>query len=268
MKKDDESLEKRSEELEDKIVELSLKLKNKEKELNDIVELNNLIFKKLIHNLKNPVGVSFSFSEMILESLPNYSPDKLQKHIEIIKNSSDFSLKFLNKLADYSRYQLPQLNFNFQHQNFNKFIIDVIEKAEQLAAKKNITIQYNLPNNSIDFKFDRTELEIAILNIIQNAIRYACENTNIQIEVVNNQLEIEIIISDNGMGIDEDNKFLIFNEFFVVNTYSDDKIKCIGLGLPIAQKIVKRHGGKITVKSELQVGSVFTITLPKEHENL
>ncbi|WP_372745033.1 sensor histidine kinase [Lutibacter sp.] len=268
MKKDNESLEKRSEELEDKIVELSLKLKNKEKELNDIVELNNLIFKKLIHNLKNPVGVSFSFSEMILESLPNYSPDKLQKHIEIIKNSSDFSLKFLNKLADYSRYQLPQLNFNFQHQNFNKFIIDVIEKAEQLAAKKNITIQYNLPNSSIDFKFDRTELEIAILNIIQNAIRYSSENTNIQIEVVNNQLEIEIIISDNGMGIDEDNKYLIFNEFFVVNTYSDDKIKCIGLGLPIAQKIVKRHGGKITVNSELHVGSVFTITLPKDHKNL
>ena len=66
------------------------------------------------------------------------------------------------------------------------------------------------------------------------------------------------------MGISEKDIPAIFNEFYVVNTYSNDKVKCIGLGLPIANKIVKKHQGKIIVESELEKGSVFTIIIPKE----
>lgn len=268
MKKDDKKQTNYNDQLEEKIVELSLKLKSKNNELNEVITLNNLIFKKLIHNLKNPVGVSFSFSEMMLEGLQNYTPDKLQKHIEIIKNSSDFSLKFLNKLAEFSRYQLPDLKFIFEVYNFNEFIDRVIEKAQLMANEKRIFINKKLPENTIKFKFDKSELEIAILNIINNAVRYSNENTAIEIEVIENTLAIEIIVSDNGLGIAEKDIFLIFDEFCVVNTYSEDKIKCIGLGLPIAQKIIKRHGGKIAVKSKLGKGSVFTISLPKNNESL
>lgn len=268
LKKDDKEQANYYNQLEEKIVELSLKLKNKNNELNEVVALNNLVFKKLIHNLKNPVGVSFSFSEMMLEGLPNYTQDKLQKHIEIIKNSSDFSLKFLNKLAEFSRYQLPDLKFIFEVYNFNEFIRAVIEKAQLNANEKHIVIRKKIPEKTIKFKFDKNELEHAILNIINNAVRYSNKNTEIEIEVIENASEIEIIVSDNGMGIDEKDIFLIFDEFYVVNTYSEDKIKCIGLGLPIAQKIIKRHGGKIAVKSELTKGSVFTISLPKSFESL
>jgi signal transduction histidine kinase len=64
------------------------------------------------------------------------------------------------------------------------------------------------------------------------------------------------------MGISENDISTIFNEFFVVNTYANDKSKCIGLGLPIASKIIKRHGGKIAVISEIEKGTTFTVTLP------
>lgn len=249
-------------ELEDKIIELSLKLKNKDKELNEVVELNNLIFKKLIHNLKNPVGIAFSFSEMILEGIDNYNPEKLKSHVEIIKNSSDFSLKFLNKLAEYARYQQLELKFTFLEYDFLNFINSVIAKAEVLANKKSIHINKKLPTEVVKFKFDKNELEIAILNILNNAIRYSNENSEIGIEVTTTQSELNISVSDYGLGLEQKDFLFIFDEFCVVNTYSEDKEKCIGLGLPIAQKIVKKHGGKISIKSEISKGSTFTISLP------
>ena len=75
-------------ELEEKIIELSLKLKKRTSELNEVVELNNLIFKKLIHNLKNPVGCCFFiFRNDFGGYSRNYTPEKLEKSLEIIKNS-------------------------------------------------------------------------------------------------------------------------------------------------------------------------------------
>lgn len=262
MKKESKEQLNYKDELEDKIIELSLKLKNKDKELNEVVELNNLIFKKLIHNLKNPIGIVFSFSEMILDGIDNYKPEKLKSHIEIIKNSSDFSLKFLNKLAEYARYQQTELKFTFLEYDFLSFINNVIAKAEVLANKKSIFIKKSLPAEVVKFKFDKNELELAILNILNNAIRYSNENSEIKIEVKTTKSELNINISDNGLGLEEKDFLFIFNEFSVVNTYSEDKEKCIGLGLPIAQKIVKKHRGKITVKSKISEGSIFTITLP------
>lgn len=250
--------------LEEKVVELSLKLKGKNKELEDVIELNNLTFKKLIHNLKNPVGVVFSFSEMILEGLQNYTPDKLERHIEIIKNSSEFSLNLLNSFAEFHRYQSTDLKLYFANQNFSKFLLEVVEKAKKNADEKGITIQTHLPEKDIEYYFDKTELAKAISNVLINAIRYSSENTTVHLNVFEDKNEINVIITDQGIGIEKENLPFIFNDFFVVNTYSNDTKKCIGLGLPITKRILEIHKGKITVESQIGKGSTFTITLPKK----
>ena len=101
-------------------------------------------------------------------------------------------------------------------------------------------------------------------NVLDNAIRYSPENTAIQISVFENKNEINVIIADQGIGIEENHLPFIFNDFFVVNTYSNDTKKCIGLGLPITKRILAMHNGTITTESQIGKGSIFTITLPKE----
>ena len=264
LKKDPKIVNNYTDNLEEKIVELSLRLKGKNKELEDAIELNNLTFKKLIHNLKNPVGVAFSFSEMILEGLPNYTPDKLERHIEIIKNSSEFSLNLLNSFAEFHRYQSTDLKLYFATQNFSKVLLEILENFKKKANEKGISIQTHLPKNDIEYNFDKTELTKAISNVLDNAIRYSPENTAIQISVFENKNEINVIIADQGIGIEENHLPFIFNDFFVVNTYSNDTKKCIGLGLPITKRILAMHNGTITTESQIGKGSIFTITLPKE----
>jgi len=264
LKKEAKMVNNYTDNLEEKVVELSLKLKGKNKELEDIIELNNLTFKKLIHNLKNPVGVSFSFSEMILEGLQNYTPDKLERHIEIIKNSSEFSLNLLNSFAEFHRYQSTDLKLYFANQNFSKVILEVLEKVKKKADEKGISIQTNLPEKDIEYYFDKTELAKAISNVLNNAIRYSSESTSVHLNIFESKNEINVIIADQGIGIEEMHLPFIFNDFFVVNTYSTDTKKCIGLGLPITKRILDIHSGKITVESQIGKGSTFTITLPKK----
>jgi len=249
-------------ELEEKIVELSLKLKSKTNELNSLNESNKKIIGKLIHNLKNPIGVIFSFSEMMLEDFQDYSSEKMEKHLQIIKNSAGFSIQLLNIIAKYSQLQSPDLELNFKRLNYIELLNTIINEFGVLAEEKKIAIKRNFTENAIFLKVDEEEISLVIRNIMSNAVRYSNENSTITITVTETNNSVETVITDEGIGISEGNLSAIFNEFYVVNTYSSDKQKCIGLGLPIARKIIQLHKGEISVKSNINKGSSFKITLP------
>lgn len=263
MKKDKEKTDKYIEDLEEKIVDLSLQLKSKSNELNSVVETNKKTIGKLVHNLKNPVGVIFSFSDMIMGSLEDYTTEKLAKHIDIIKNSADFSIKMLNTIAVYSQVNTPNREVNLKRINYLEVINNLLKEFESISIQKTITIKKDFSENEICLNIDESELTIALRNILNNAFRYSGNNTSLKITIKDNLNSIETTISDEGIGISEENLPHIFNEFFVVNTYSDDKQKCIGLGLTIAKKIIQYFKGNITVLSTIDKGSSFCVYLPK-----
>lgn len=249
-------------ELEEKIVDLSLRLKSKTNELNSVYELNTKTIGKLVHNLKNPIGIIFSFSEMILGDVENYSSEKLEKHLQIIKNSANFSIQLLNDIAKFSRLQSPNIVFNLKRQNYSELLNNVINQLNKLASEKNIVIIKDFPSTDVFFTFDEVEISQAINNIINNALRYSNENTTVTVTVTENENTVETVIADEGIGISEENLPNVLHEFFVVNTYSEGKQKCIGLGLAIANKIIQHHKGEISVTSTINKGSKFKITLP------
>jgi len=250
-------------ELEEKVVDLSLQLKSYSNELISVKENYNKTIGKLIHNLKNPVGIIFSFSEMMLEDIEDYSTEKLKNHIEIIKNSSKFSIELLNTVAKLSQIKSSNYTLNLKKINFLNLISNVVAEFKHFAEERNITLQINFPEKPIFLVIDEAEISLVIRNIINNAFRYSSKNTTITIEVVENNNIVETTITDEGIGISEENLPNVLNEFFVVNTYSEDKKKCIGLGLAIASKICTHHKGKISISSVIDKGSSFKISIPK-----
>lgn len=260
--------EKKSEmyisELEEKIMDLSLKLKSKSNELNAAIESNSKILGKLTHNLKNPVGVIFSFSEMMLEDLEDYSTEKLSKHIQIIKNSATFSLAFLDTVSKYARVQSPNFVLKTQKTNYSELIKSLINEFSAKASEKNIGFAVDIPSNDIFLTLDKDEITQALNAVLNNALRYSNENSKVNILVEETKNTVETTITDQGIGISETDLPHIFDEFYVINTYSDDKQKCVGLGLAIAKKIIEKHKGKISAGSILEKGSRFKISLPKK----
>ncbi len=264
MAKKEENSEKYIPALEEKIIDLSLKLKSKSNELNAVVETNSKILGKLTHNLKNPVGVIFSFSEMMLEDLEDYSIEKLGKHIQIIKNSATFSLAFLDTVSKYTRVQSPNFTLKTEQVNYVELVKSLINDFRTKASEKNIGLEVNVPSNDIFLTLDRNEISQALSAVLNNAMRYSNENSTIKITVEELKNTVETTITDQGIGISEADLPHIFEEFYVVNTYSEDKQKCIGLGLAIAKKIMELHKGKIEVNSIFEKASSFKLILPKK----
>ncbi|NOR28776.1 MAG: hypothetical protein GQ540_09665 [Lutibacter sp.] len=249
--------------LEEKIVELSLQLKSKTNELSLVQESNQKSMGKLVHNLKNPVGVIFSFSDMILEGIDDYTSEKLEKHIQIIKKSADFSIQLLNQIAKYTQLDATDFNFTFAPLNYIEILMNISKEFKNIASEKNIIIEKEFPKTPIILMVDKEEISVAIRNILNNALRFSNKNTTITIKVKETSTAIETTITDEGIGISEDDLHAVFNNFHVVNTYSEDKQKCIGLGLSIAKKIVVSHNGKVSATSIFNKGTSITITLPK-----
>lgn len=262
MAKKEKNSDKYIPELEEKIIDLSLKLKSKSNELNAAIETNSKILGKFTHNLKNPVGVIFSFSEMMLEDLSNYSVEKLEKHLQIIKNSATFSLALLDSISKYTRVQSPNFIIKTQCLNYVELLNAIVSLFKFKASEKNIELEIAVPAKEIFLTLDEAEITQALTAVLNNALRYSNENSTINITIEVNKNNVETTITDQGMGISKADLAHVFEEFYVVNTYSDDKQKCIGLGLAIAQKIIELHNGKISATSTLEKGSSFKIIFP------
>jgi len=249
--------------LEEKIIDLSLKLKSKAGEIKAAEESTTKILGKLTHNLKNPVGVIFSFSEMMLEDLEDYSTEKLGKHLQIIKNSATFSLALLDTISKYSRVQSSNFVLKTQRLNYTELLSAILNAFKLEATKKNIGLEINVPENAVFLTIDEAEITQAVNAVLNNALRYSNENSTITVTIKEHKNTVETIITDQGIGISETDLPNIFEEFYVVNTYSEDKQKCIGLGLAIARRILELHNGKISAKSTLEKGSSFKIIFTK-----
>jgi len=249
--------------LEEKIVELSFKLKQKNNQLKSTNTEHEKVMGKMIHNLKNPVGVILSFSEMLFENIDDFSPEKVSKFLKVIQDSSKFSIDFLNSIAKLTQIKSTDFKLSLEQINYVNLINEVIEKLTTKADSKNITIVKKCINNDLFLNADANEISVAIYNVLVNAIRFSPANSTIYLSIQEKENVIKTIIKDEGVGISNENSTHVFEEFFVVNTYDEEKNKCIGLGLTVSKKIIDLHLGKITIKSALSKGSEFTIYLPK-----
>lgn len=251
------------EELEEKIIDLYTQLKIKKEEVDLINKSHKKLVGRLIHDLKNPAGVVTSFSEMILEDIDFYDADKLRKHIEIIKKAADYSIHFLNRTAKFLRLKSPNMTFLFNKLDYIDLLNKVIDRYIPFALGKGINIVSKLEITSEILLLDSEEIDKTLSNIIGNAIRYSNENTTITVFVSTTKDTIETLITDGGIGVSEEDIPMVFDEYFVINTYSADKEKCVGLGLTMSKIIIEQHKGTISFESELDKGSEVKIILPR-----
>ncbi len=141
-------------------------------------------------------------------------------------------------------------------------IEEVIEILSPLAFDKEISIIYE-PSSHIIMKFDLERIEQVMVNLMENAIKFSDQKTEIRINVQQDPESATVSIKDHGIGIPEKNIETIFDKFSTVPSGREGKTEGTGLGLAICKAIVEAHGGKIWVESISSVSSTFYFTLPK-----
>ncbi len=214
------------------------------------------------HDLRNPIGAINSFSKLLIESFDELSTDDKTEFLNLIKDSSQFSLQLLNDLLDISKIELGKLELDKTEVNIENIVINTIKINKIFAKKKKIKIDFisQIKNSSI--KIDKSKIEQVLHNLLSNAIKYSNPETKIAVSITEKNMFLQIAVNDQGVGIPEEEVKNLFKEFGTTSAKTTANESSTGLGLAIAKKIVLGHGGKIMANSKLGEGSEFLFTLP------
>lgn len=214
------------------------------------------------HELRTPITSIKGFTETLLDGAMK-DPDASKEFLEIIQKESDRLHLLINDLLELSGIERE----GFLLEINNVFIRDVIDNAVKiitgLLERKNMDIVVNIQSKT-SVKADSDRLIQVMVNLLTNAINYSKENTTITITASETVDEAIIEVKDEGMGIDQTELPRLFERFFRVDRARSRDSGGTGLGLAIVKHLIEAHGGKVTVESDVGVGSVFTIRLPRK----
>ena len=215
--------------------------------------MKSVFLANMSHEIRTPLNAIVGFSEIIA-----LTEDEVEKaeYLNIIQKNSNLLLQLINDILDLSRIESGKSEMNFQLVEMTG-LIDEVEKVHRLKMKTAIRLNVRRPDEEIWIMVDRNRITQVLFNFLSNAIKNTHEGAiTLGLEVCGEWLKV--YVTDTGCGIAKEKLPLIFNRFEKLN----DFVQGTGLGLPICQSIVERLGGKISVESEVGVGSTFVMTLP------
>jgi signal transduction histidine kinase len=168
-----------------------------------------------------------------------------------------------------SKIESKEFNLKREVVSVEYLIHDVLDYIKEVARKKRISISEDEISPSLFIEADHNYLELVLINLLDNAIKYNHSGGGISISAIEkDQKEIQFSIKDNGIGIPKENLFRIFERFYRVDKGRSQEVGGTGLGLSIVKHIVQAHGGKVWAESRVGEGSTFYFTLPKISETI
>ena len=235
------------------------------KEINEqLLELNETKNKFLgiaSHDLRNPLYIIRSFSEVLKDESLGKLNAKQKELLERIFNSSDYMKSLLENLLDISKIESGKIELDLKVQDLNLLVKTQFELNQLLAQKKDIQLHLQLKEIP-KVPFDENAVVQVIGNFIGNAIKFSPPNTNIFILTEKLENSVRFSVKDEGPGISDEDQKLLFGEFQKLSAKPTGGEKSTGLGLAIVKKIIHLHGGEVGVQSKLGDGSTFFFKLP------
>jgi two-component system phosphate regulon sensor histidine kinase PhoR len=236
--------------------------------INDVTQLRRLenmrkdFVANVSHEIKTPLTAIKGFVETLYQGNVD-KPEETERFLGIIQKHVDRLSSIIDDLLSLSR--IEQENEGQVIQFEKKAIVDVFRSAAQIcrsaAQEKNIDINLTCDEH-LESCFDPTLFEQAVVNLLDNAIKYSEPNSTIHLSANLDDSELKVIVADQGIGIAQNHLPRLFERFYRVDKARSRKLGGTGLGLAIVKHIAQAHGGHVTVDSTLGKGSTFTIHLP------
>lgn len=229
----------------------------------DMVEKNFNKYKNFTydasHELKTPLTILRGELELAL----NHT-ETIEEYQTVIASSLDEIIRLSNvveTLLELARAENGKVMLNYKNINLSCLLTDIVQDIEIIAEDKYITLKSNIESD-VFIEADKSRLHQAILNLLENSVKYTPENGSIYVEMLKKDDSILLSIKDTGVGISEECKNMIFEKFYRTTNVKDAGIPGTGLGLSIVKWVIDSHNGQIEVESELGKGTNFIITIP------
>lgn len=243
-------------------IQINIQLEQSEAKLKESNDTKDKFFSIIGHDLKNPLFVIQSMSEILETEFDEITPEERLEFIRAIRESSKNAFSLLEDLLHWARCQTGRIDYNPEPVHLKQLAAKCISLLEAHAIKKNINLL-----NSVDATHillaDKFMVETVIRNLTSNALKFTPEGGTVKINSKPVDDFIQISVEDTGIGLSESDKQKLFRIDVKNSEIGRSKEKGTGLGLILCKEFVEKHGGKIWVESELEKGSQFIFTIPK-----
>jgi len=192
-----------------------------------------------------------------------FNPAKEMKYLSSIIQSVDHMARLIDEMLDASRLEAGRLDIDNSTFDLLEVVEEAVRKFQVTTSRHQLLIEAAENENYLVFG-DRSRIEQVMANLISNAIKYSPYGGEIAVRVVRREEEIEVSVSDPGIGIPEKEQKFVFDRFFRAQNAPPQVYRGLGLGLFITRQIVMEHGGRIWVESRPGKGSTFYFTLPAD----
>lgn len=242
---------------------MTAKLAESEKLQTEYEENRKALIANISHDLKTPITTIQGYIEALLDGTAS-SSESQTKYLQTAHQNIIFVNKLIDDLFLFSKLDMQKLEFHFEKTAIRPYMADLLEEYSFDLGERGVLLVYDdkLPKEQLIF-LDGKRFHQAFNNLINNAVQHGpATGLTIQVTLACQDDQIHIDFADNGSGIPADKLPNIFDRFYRIETERPKSITNTGLGLAITKELVEAHSGKITVTSEVNRGTCFTILLP------
>lgn len=239
-----------------------LRLKHSIDEREQMVRIREDFVSRLTHDLRTPLVAAERMFTLIQQGVLGELSENLIEVIDTMTRNNRNLLQMVNTLLEVYRYEADRKALYFTEVDLPAIILEVIRELQPLAAEKDLALDFLLAvTEKYNLRGDKLELRRMVTNLIANAIKFTDNGAvNVSLSIDDNQESKQLIftVTDTGIGIAEEQRICLFDRFRT----NDHRLAGSGLGLYLSRQIIEKHHGTITVDSQPDQGTTFTVYLP------
>ena len=229
------------------------------KKLHEIDELKSHFFANISHEFRTPLTLILG---PVKEFISKENDSKKKEELSVVYRNADRLNELVNQLLDLSKLEAGKMSLQTSALDMIPLLKGLVLSFASLAERKKIQLNFNSQLSKLEVYLDQDKFEKIINNLLSNAFKFTPENGVIEINVGTFAESVEIKIADTGIGISENRLENIFDRFYQVDGSHTREQEGTGIGLALTKELVELHKGKITVESEEEKGTTFTVILP------
>jgi len=214
------------------------------------------------HELRTPLNSVIGFSEILLDKKFGDVNEIQGKYLHNILSSGNHLLTIFNSMLEISKLESEVYDLNYEIMDLRELIEDLRKHFVPVILAKEQNLSFNINTDIKQIVVDINKVEQILVHLIENASKFSKTGSSITVGVRNTEDNLIFRVSDEGIGISEENMDKLFNPFIQLDSSSTRSHGGLGIGLCLAKKHAEMHGGSLGVTSELNEGSTFTFTIP------
>lgn len=229
-------------------------------EARDFESIRRDFIANVTHEIKTPIGAIALLSEAMEGALDD--PTRMHKFADSLRRETRRLSTLITEIIQLSRVETSNILAKAKPANVGVVVREALERTLVIADAKNIVVNAKYPDDVLVMG-DGELLTVAVKNLVENAIQYSDSKQSVGVGVTTRNGHVDIIVTDQGVGIPVDEQSRVFERFYRVDESRDRTTGGTGLGLSLVKHIALSHRGEVTLFSQPGVGSTFTIRLPR-----